>query len=60
MTQMVRCEKHSFWHPHTCSCPYCAKEYRLVCGKLRALLSECLPALSGHLRDKVMQQLGSE
>lgn len=28
--------------------------------KLRALLRECLPAISGHLRDKVMQQLGSE
>ena len=27
---------------------------------LRALLRECLPAISGHLRDKVMQQLGSE
>lgn len=28
--------------------------------RLRALLRECLPALSGHLRDKVMQTLGSE
>ena len=28
--------------------------------RLRALLRECLPAISGHLRDKVMQQLGSE
>jgi hypothetical protein len=59
MSQMVRCEKHSFWHPHIFSCPYCAKESSEV-ERLRALLRECLPAISGHLRDKVMQQLGSE
>lgn len=28
--------------------------------KLRALLRECLPEISGHLRDKVQQTLGSE
>jgi len=41
----------------------CAAEiHRLEqsCAALRALLRECLPAISGHLRDKVMQQLGSE
>ena len=59
MTQMVRCEKHSFWHPHIFSCAYCAKEQSEV-GRLRALLRECLPKISEHLRDKVQQTLGSE